>query len=68
MEIVQTSIVGAMGPPGGGRNLITSRFVRHFSNVAMCESDTAQMNRIFSKLMDWHLSTNSVPSNLQNTF
>jgi hypothetical protein len=31
MEIVDTNLIGVMSPPGGGRNTISNRLVRHFN-------------------------------------
>lgn len=48
--------VGAMGPPGGGRNDITSRFTRHLQIVSIDEFDDNTMIRIFTSISDWHFS------------
>ena len=55
-EIIETNILSAMGPPGGGRNVITPRLLRHFYIYATTESDDKTFTRIFSKIIDWHLS------------
>jgi dynein heavy chain len=48
--------VGAMGPPGGGRNDITGRFTRHLQVVSMDEFDDNTMVRIFTSIADWHFA------------
>jgi dynein heavy chain len=52
------SFTAAMGPPGGGRNSITNRYVRHF-NVLYIEpySDTS-LNDIFCNVMEWLFRSN----------
>ena len=47
-------LVSAMGPPGGGRNDITSRFSRHLQIVSIDEFDDDTMSRIFTSICDWH--------------
>lgn len=46
----------AMGPPGGGRNDITGRFVRHLQIVSIDEFDDNTMTRIFTTIADWHFA------------
>jgi dynein heavy chain len=45
-----------MGPPGGGRNTITPRYMRHFNIVAYTAFSDASMQRIFQTILDWWLS------------
>ena len=46
--------VSAMGPPGGGRNDISSRMTRHMNIVTIDEFDDATMTRIFGSICDLH--------------
>ncbi|KAK9888347.1 hypothetical protein WA026_000602 [Henosepilachna vigintioctopunctata] len=56
LHIVDVMFVGAMGPPGGGRNEITDRFLRH--NVIICIDafDDNTLTKIFTTIMEWHLA------------
>lgn len=47
-----------MGPPGGGKNPITPRYLRHFNLISINNFEETVLQRIFSKLMDWHLKKN----------
>ena len=68
MEIIDTIIVGAMGPPGGGRNSVTPRFLRHFNVLSCVEGNEAQLTHIFGSLMDWHLKRSEIPVTLHKCF
>ena len=50
-NLVDITFVGAMGPPGGGRNPITPRFSRHFNYISFTELEDSSKFRIFSTIV-----------------
>lgn len=49
-----------MSPPGGGRNLITTRFLRHFNVIANIETSETELERIFLSIINWQMKVNDV--------
>jgi len=60
-KLVDLSFVCAMGPPGGGRNPVTPRYMRHFNIVAYTAFDDVSMQRIFQTIVEWWLRKESFP-------
>ena len=50
-QIIDVVFVGAMGPPGGGRNPITNRFIRHFNIIGYTEMSDASKCGIFQRIL-----------------
>jgi dynein heavy chain len=48
--------VAAMGPPSGGRNQITQRYLRHYNKFYVVPFEEDSLNRIFGTIVDWWLS------------
>jgi dynein heavy chain len=52
--IIDSSVVAAMGPAGGGRNSVTPRLLRHFNLLCFVEFDDTTLRLIFSKIVASH--------------
>ena len=52
-QLVDIQFVTAMGPPGGGRNNITSRMLRHFYVMSITEFDDGTYSSIYSSILEW---------------
>ena len=64
IALVDVIIVAAMGPPGGARNPVTQRFLRHFNIVSTLEFNDETMVKIFSTLMSLHMRAHEFPTDL----
>lgn len=66
LTLIDLQFICAMGPPGGGRNPITPRFLRHFNVVSVATFGDDTMQRIFSTIVNYYfrvsfLQTRFVP-------
>eukprot|EP00960_Hanusia_phi_P070417 767305-Hanusia_phi.AAC.13 len=59
-DVVDTVLVAACGPPGGGRNVVTNRFFRFFNMFNISPPSQAVLRHIFASILEGHL--NQFPS------
>ena len=51
MTLEDIILLTAMGPPGGGRTLVTARILRHFNIISYTELDEVTIKEIFNSLV-----------------
>jgi len=56
-QVVDTTLLAAMGPPGGGRNHLTPRILRHFNLLCFTDFDDPTLVRIFTAVSKWHFES-----------
>lgn len=56
--IQKVCFTAAMGPPGGGRNSITNRYVRHYNVIYIEPYSDTSMCMIFESVMEWMFRSN----------
>jgi len=49
-QIVDVTLIGAMGPPGGGRQLMTNRMARHMHMLTFVDLSTDEIKTIFNTI------------------
>ncbi|RLO04474.1 hypothetical protein DYB28_010789, partial [Aphanomyces astaci] len=55
-NIVDVVMVASMGPPGGGRNPITPRFIRHFNIIGYTEMSDDNKKQVFATIVASYLA------------
>jgi len=50
-QIIDISMVAAMGPPGGGRNPVTARMLRHYNIINYTVTNDSSMMTIFGTIL-----------------
>jgi dynein heavy chain len=58
-SIVDTTMIAAMGPPGGGRSEITPRMMRHFNLISFTAFNNETLKRIFNTIYTWYFKSHN---------
>ena len=65
INIVDTLLVCAMGPPGSGKSFITPRMARHFNTVAFAIFEDSAMKSIFQNILKWFFRVGDFSTEIQ---
>jgi len=57
MQLQDIIFICAMGPPGGGRSVLTQRIQRHFNIITYSQLDQTSIEMIFNKIVTRYLSS-----------
>ena len=60
-RLIDVIFVAAMGPPGGGRSVITQRLQRHFNVLTYTELDNETINAIFTTILQIFIAKGRFP-------
>ena len=60
-KLTSVRFVGAMGPPGNGRNSISDRYTRHFNVIYIEPYNDASLKGIFQTIMSWMFQAKNTP-------
>ena len=66
INIVDIQFVTAMGPPGGGKNNISPRLLRHLNILSIVDFDDTTMSLIYDAILDWHFVGKNFPDVIRN--
>mmetsp|Transcript_7015 Transcript_7015/g.26224 ORF Transcript_7015/g.26224 Transcript_7015/m.26224 type:complete len:4128 (-) Transcript_7015:64-12447(-) len=64
-KVVKVQFAAAMGPPGGGRNPVTDRFLRHFNFISFPEMDDKVVFKIFDTILGTWVN-NKLPESIHS--
>ena len=64
-SIVDVQFLSAMGPAGGGRNMVSDRYLRHFNLVGIAEVADTTLQSIFETILKWYLKDGSFAPGVQ---
>ncbi|KAF4707651.1 hypothetical protein FOZ63_029670, partial [Perkinsus olseni] len=64
-NIIDTLVVTAMGPPGGGRTFITPRMTQLMLLTGFALLDDDNMTRIFTTILDWRFQSQNYPAEVK---